>query len=212
MRIAIFGGTFNPLHNGHALVGDVLSCEMKFDKVLFVPTGQPPHKIEQSTIPAKTRLDMVQQFCYTNPCFQCEDCEVSKGGISYTIDTVHYLMQKYPGADFTLVMGQDVAQQFPKWKSSSEIAEICHFLIAARELSFVPTDFCNKPCGEYVDPLLCTDKPFFLADAEKMDNPVLSVSSSEIRYRIANSKAWRYMVPEPIYRYIVENHLYGYSL
>ena len=93
MKVAVFGGTFNPLHVGHAMLADTIVRELGYDKVLFVPTYTPPHKDSAKIIPAEHRMKMIDGFCKSegNGHFELESCEVERGGISYTSDTLEYL-------------------------------------------------------------------------------------------------------------------------
>lgn len=228
MKIAIFGGTFNPLHIGHAMLAETLQKELGFERVLIIPTATPPHKIISNTITANTRLDMVKAFCKEhntfceNSTFIAEDCEIIRGGISYTYDTVTAMLQKYGNildGKLALVMGQETAAQFSKWLDASKIASLCDIIIARRHPDHSNIDtsaFENKSKGNYTNDFSeienaarDIDKTF--AYPHKMlENPLLPVSSTQIRSRIANGLAFRYLLPNAIYEYIINNHLYGY--
>ena len=97
MKIAILGGSFNPLHIGHAFLADSMICDYGYDKVLFVPTCIPPHKEIASGISTEHRLGLVKAFCssVSGGIFELEPCEVERGGISYTVDTLEYIKKKY---------------------------------------------------------------------------------------------------------------------
>ena len=99
MKIAVFGGTFNPLHVGHAMLADTIIRELGFDKVLFVPTYAPPHKEISKILPPQVRMQMIEAFCKSEGSghFELEPCEIERGGISYTSDTLEYLTKKYQG-------------------------------------------------------------------------------------------------------------------
>ena len=114
MRIAVFGGSFNPLHNGHAMLADTIVKELHYDKVLFVPTFIPPHKIVNESIAAEHRLGMIKAFSHSVPdnVFVAEDCEIRRGGVSYTFDTLTFLAEKYKNlldGKLSFVMGDEVA-------------------------------------------------------------------------------------------------------
>lgn len=222
MKIAVLGGSFNPVHIGHAMLADVVLNERGFDKILFVPTFIPPHKQMNSSVLPEQRLEMVRAFCRSSAFggkqkFFAEDCEISRGGTSYTVDTLSYLSEKYKnelaGEKLSFIMGQEVAAQFYKWKNPERIAELADILIAARkpDSSGVETkNHQNKPFGnysaDYEDESYLENFPYRHSFVE---NPVFPVSSTEIRARIAAGKSWRYLVPEAVFQYIISNNLYG---
>ena len=125
MKVAVFGGTFNPLHIGHAMLADTIVKELGYDKVLFVPTYQPPHKDASKIVAAEHRMAMISRFCESegNGHFELEPCEIERGGISYTSDTLEYLTKKYEGKlseKLAFVMGDEVAAEFHKWRNPGQ--------------------------------------------------------------------------------------------
>ena len=230
MKIAILGGTFNPLHIGHCMLADSVLCDLKYDKILFVPTNIPPHKMMNENISAEDRFLMIAAFCksaenYGTERFCAEDCEIKRGGVSYTCDTLQYLMEKYGDkidGKPALIMGQETAAQFYKWKNADEIAESADLIIARRNSGFNGIDirgFTNVPENGYSKDF---DNEFSLKDFETqfnshlscrytmLENPLLPISSTEIRARISQGKSWRYLVPDAVYNYIAEHGLWGY--
>ena len=230
MRIAILGGTFNPLHIGHCMLADSVLCDLKYDKILFVPTNIPPHKMMNENVSVAERFLMVKAFCKSasqdgTERFCAEDCEIKRGGVSYTCDTLQYLMEKYGDkidGKPALIMGQETAAQFYKWKNADEIAESADFIIARRNSGFNGIDirgFTNVPENGYSKDF---DNEFSLKDFERqfnshlscrytmLENPLLPISSTEIRARISQGKSWRYLVPDAVYNYIAEHGLWGY--
>lgn len=222
MKIAVLGGSFNPLHVGHAMLAETVVKELGFDKVLFVPTFIPPHKIMNTAVSPEQRLEMVRSFCKESNAnkeshFFCEDCEIVRGGISYTSETLLYITEKYKselnGTKPAFIMGQEVAAQFYKWKNPEKVTELADILIASRvpeKCDFVMDDFKNIPSGnyseDYSDESYLRNFPYKYAPVK---NLVFPVSSTEIRTRIALKKAWRYLVPEAVFQYIISNNLYG---
>ena len=230
MRIAILGGTFNPLHIGHCMLADSVLCDLKYDKILFVPTNIPPHKMMNENISAEDRFLMIDAFCksaenYRTERFCAEDCEIKRGGVSYTCDTLQYLIEKCGDkidGKPALIMGQETAAQFYKWKNADEIAESADLIIARRNSDFNGIDirgFTNVPENGYSKDF---DNEFSLKDFERqfnshlscrytmLENPLLPISSTEIRARISQGKSWRYLVPDAVYNYIAEHGLWGY--
>lgn len=217
MKIAVFGGSFNPLHNGHAMLADTIIKELHYDKVLFVPTYIPPHKIMNNVIPATQRLEMLKRFCESTPgnIFEVEDCEIQRGGVSYTVDTLTYLTEKYKNqltGKLAFVMGDEVAVQFHKWKNPDGVAALADFIITHRypdagvlESMLVK----NKPSGNYEgDYATKFDVKAFNYPCVYLEKPMLPVSSTEIRGRVKENRSFKYLVPAAVYDYIVENQLY----
>lgn len=219
MKIAIFGGSYNPLHIGHAMVADIVIKELGYDKVLFVPTCNPPHKELHSGVTAVQRFEMVKAFCDSveENCFAVEDCEIKRGGISYTIDTVNFLIEKYKAViegKPALIMGEEIAAEFHKWKNPDEIADLCDLLIFPRFQESVSKNLTEEDCknkaaenynGDFNTEF---EKSNFKYEFKYIETPAVSVSSTEIRYNIKNKKSFRYLVPEAVWKYIEQNKLY----
>lgn len=216
MKIAILGGSFNPLHNAHAMLADTMIKEAGYDKVLFIPTGVPPHKEISSGISTEHRLGMVRAFCNSVPgnFFEVETCEIDRGGISYTVDTLKYIVQKYkkdldgkPG----LIMGEEIAAEFSKWKSPDVISELSDIIIVPRTPDYdsVKNGFHNIPSGHYSGDFNTKfDRNNFGYPCKILDSRMITISSTGIRERIKNNRSFRYLVPYPVFEYICENGLY----
>ncbi len=221
MKLAIYGGSFNPIHNGHLMVADS-ALDLGYDKILFVPTFIPPHKQLMGSVSPSSRLAMIEAAIAGNPKFEIEPCEIQRGGISYTIDTVRFLKEKYRGSvsgKIGLILGQEIAAEFGKWKNPDDVAAFCDIIIATRQ-NFDDRRrssifAANKPRGDYLGGVDATgqflgiDKKTFKWDFVELKNIILPFSSTDIRNRIDQGKSWRYLVPPAVYDYIVSNKLYG---
>ena len=216
MKIAILGGSFNPIHIGHCMLADSVITDLNYDKVLFIPTNLPPHKMLNNAPSAQARFEMVKLACESNPKFVAESCELDRGGVSYTYDTLLQVLDKY-SSELTekpaLIMGQEVASEFHKWHKHEEIVKISNLILARRyqNCNFIDTkQFENKQTdnytGNYVDDSVFNN---FKYEYTLLDNPVLPISSTEIRARITLGKSWQYLVPTEVFRYIKLNNLYG---
>lgn len=220
MRVAILGGSFNPLHIGHAMLADTIIKELGYDKVLFVPTCIPPHKEIAGGISTEARLGMVWAFCNSvgGGKFELETCEVDRGGVSYTIDTLKYIITKYKNqieGKPALLMGEEIAAQFSKWKGPDEIVQLADLIIVPRYPDFfgrklpMYDEVSNKPVGVFDgDFKEKFDKKTFPYPCKCLEIPILPVSSTEIRARIASGRSFRYLVPESVYNYIEKETLY----
>lgn len=218
MRIAIYGGSFNPIHIGHLSLADDVALSLGYDKIIFVPTFIPPHKQLSASVSPMSRMAMLEAAVADNSRFEIETCEFQRGGISYTIDTVKFLMKKYKGkldGKFGLILGQEIAAEFEKWKDPDGVAALCDIIIAKRRIlgDRRAVDH-NAPRGDYVGGIQSSGNFMDVGDSFKwshilLDNFILPISSSEVRARIASGKGWRYLVPLAVYEYIVANRLYG---
>ena len=216
MKIAILGGSFNPIHIGHCMLADSVITDLNYDKVLFIPTNLPPHKMLNNAPSAHARFEMVKLACESNPKFFAESCELERGGVCSTYDTLLQVLDKY-SPELTekpaLIMGQEVASEFHKWHKHEEIVKISNLILARRyqNCNFIDTkQFENKQTdnytGNYVDDSVFNN---FKYEYTLLDNPVLPISYTEIRARIALGKSWQYLVPTEVFRYIKLNNLYG---
>ncbi|MCQ2574237.1 MAG: nicotinate (nicotinamide) nucleotide adenylyltransferase [Treponema sp.] len=220
MKIAVLGGTFNPLHNGHVMIAESACEKLGYDKVLFVPSFMPPHKIMAAGMTAKDRLEMVQGFCEAegNGRFFCESCEMERGGISYTCDTLEFILKKYKNeltGKLGFILGEESAAEFSKWKNPDRITEMADLVIAVRKQGEKrqsgDENVANTPLGNFTgDFSECFNKEKFGYPFIELQNPVLTISSSEIRELIAEEKLWEKYVPKSISDYIKERGLYGY--
>lgn len=217
MKVAVLGGSFNPLHIGHATLADTVARELGYDKVLIVPLFIPPHKLMKDAASPDDRLGLVKAFCSEDSRFEAEDCEIVRGGVSYTYDTLLYIIQKYGDkldGKPAFIMGQEIASEFGKWHRADEVAQIADLVIARRHpdnnnVNTAAFENCavNGYTGGFVPDTISAT---FAWPHKTLENPMLPVSSTEIRARIAQGKSWRYLVPEPVFEYIKEHKLYGY--
>ena len=217
MKLAVFGGTFNPLHIGHAMLADTIITELGYDKILFVPTFITPHKKYTGNVTSDQRLEMVRAFCASegNGHFETETCEFDRGGVSYTSDTLEFLTNKYKDqleGKLAFVMGDEVAAEFDKWRNPEKVSALADLIIVHRypDIGAIEqTLYKNTPSGDYKgDFAVKFDPDAFKYPHIYIENPMLPVSSTDIRGRISEGKSFRYLVPPAVYEYIREHGLY----
>ena len=199
MRIAVFGGSFNPVHIGHLALADDLRASLGYDRVILVPANVPPHKAMASGATAADRLAMLALACESSDFLEYDDCEIARGGVSYTIETIRYLTEKNRSrltGKLGFAFGQDLVAGFGSWRDPDAIAREADLILARR------------PDQEGASAVTAVPVATFPWRHIKLDNPLLPISSSEIRARISSGKGWRYLVPEGVYRYIVDHGLY----
>lgn len=185
MRLAIFGGSFDPIHVGHLYIAEEVRMSLGYDRILFVPSNIPPHKRPSQKVNGEDRLRMIRLATQGNDAFAVDDYELRAGGVSYTIGTIHYVMESYdiegkPG----LIIGDDLVPGFPSWRSAEEIRSLTDIVVARR--SGLNVDHAGL----------------------SVSNVLVPVSSSDIRDRIVSGRPFRYLVPENVYDYIFNNKLY----
>ncbi len=191
MNLAVLGGSFNPIHMGHLALADAVLSSFHFDRLVLVPTNQSPFKQSDVGASAGDRLDMLAASVIGDERISVDDCELRRKGISYTIDTVEDIERRYAVQDkIGLVIGDDLVEGFPSWKRADELAEKVRLIIARRiDRGAVPFAY---PHG-------------------RLENPVIPLSSSELRSAIASGGPWRYMVPQGARRIIEDRKLYGHQ-
>lgn len=198
-KIGISGGTFNPIHNGHLIVAEMVREEFGLEEVLFIPSGMPPHKDLKDVAEAEHRLNMVQQAVKNNPYFFESRVEVERGGYTYTIDTVKNLREVY-GNDTRLyyIIGADVLGDLLTWRNYQEVFKLCGFIAVMRPGN--DTEGFNRQM-EYL-------KDTFGAVIHFINTPLIEISSTNIRNRVKEGKSIKYLVPEAVENYIKEKGLY----
>ncbi|MDR2048499.1 MAG: nicotinate (nicotinamide) nucleotide adenylyltransferase [Treponema sp.] len=201
MKLAILGGSFNPIHIGHLYLADTVLSECGYDRVLLIPARISPFKQDVPAAPAEDRLDMILASVTADPRLAVDDTELKREGVSFTVDTVAEIIERYrPEGKPGLVIGDDLVADFHKWKKAEEIA-VKTDIIIARRMSGVSTTGAQADGFRY--PCLT------------LRNDSLAVSSAMIRERIAlegapgGSPAWRSLVPPGARRIIEERGLYG---
>jgi nicotinate-nucleotide adenylyltransferase len=193
-RIGIFGGSFDPVHNAHVALARLALTELNVDELIWLPAGQPWQK-QRSLAPAQHREAMVRLAIDGEPRFALSRIETRRSGPSYTIDSVRALRAARPGATCFLVIGQDQYAGFHTWHGWQELLGLVTLAVADRA--------ANRP-----DAPLAADAQVLAVAHETVALPMMDVSSTEIRERIAQSLPIDELVPPSVARYIARHHLY----
>ncbi len=197
VRLGIAGGTFDPIHIGHLIIAEVARQECELDKVLFIPTGVPPHKTAYAVTPAAYRYEMVKMAIMDNPYFEISDIEVKREGFTYTVDTLRELKRIYPAnVEFFFIIGSDTLPEVKGWREASLVVKYCHFVVYSR------------PGYDVVEREIRFLRESMGASIYTVQGPLLDISSTDIRDRIEKGKSIRYLVPPLVEEYIYKNHLY----
>jgi nicotinate-nucleotide adenylyltransferase len=191
----MFGGSFNPVHNGHLHAARLILTQTDFTRILFVPLHRPSHKLHNGSATAEDRLAMLRlalsDLDTAGREVLIEECELKRGGLSYTIDTVDYLYETYAVlGKIGIVIGDDLVPGLYSWHRWAELKEKVLFIILSR----------NKGLSEAVPPPGCS--------CVELKNPVVELSSSRIRNLVARGGSAEGMVPDEVAEYIRRNRLY----
>lgn len=198
-RIGISGGTFDPIHNGHLIISEEIRERHNLDKIIFVPTGKPPHKSGYRVTMPEHRFNMVKLAIASNDSFDISRIELDREGYIYTIDTMNYLKQQYEKeTDFFFITGADVVWDLPKWKDPVGLFKICDFIVATRP------GYDTVKLIEEADRL----KREFNARITITKTQLIDISSTSIRERVHENRTIKYLVPECVEEYIKVNGLY----
>ena len=191
MKLAIFGGSFNPPHIGHLIVIECVRDLLQFDKVLFIPSAQPPNKHDTSLAPAQSRLEMTRLAVKANSNLEVSDIDLHRQGISYTIDTVNELMERYPRSSLSLIIGADNLLEFETWKSPDEILARAELIVMSR-----PGFDLHSAKGKYA------------RSAKLVNVPQIGVSGTDFRRRVKFGRSIHYLIPSLVEDYITQKRLY----
>ncbi len=199
IKYGIMGGTFDPIHIGHLVLAEEIRNKLKLNKVIFVPTGNPPHKESNNLTDSKHRYLMTLLATLSNPYFEVSAYEVNKKGITYTIDTIKAFKEKYNGnTDFYFITGADAILELSTWKDIDQLLELCKFIAATRpgfELEEMEREI-NRLGKKY-------NKSIYTIPVA-----ALRISSTNIRERIRENRTTRYLLPDNVINYIKKNDLY----
>lgn len=188
-RIGLFGGTFDPPHLGHLALAECARDQLGLESVLFIPAGTPPHKRGTGRSSAQRRVAMTRLAIRGNRAFRVSLVEVRRRGPSFTVDTLHDLGNRFPGARLFLLMGADSLADFANWHRPREIQRLATLVVAAR-----------PGVRGRVGPR---------SGVVWLENFSVDIASSAIRARARAGRSVRYLVPEAVARYMTRHRVYG---
>ncbi len=204
-RIGLYGGSFNPIHNGHLIVARAIVERLGLERVIFLPSAAPPHKPEEGLLDPAHRAEMVKLAIEDEPSFEFSDFDLTRSGPSYTIDTViHFRELLGRDADLHWIIGADSLPEIVTWYHASALVDACHVITAARA-GWEQIDW-----NEFRKPL--SESQIASLRAGVLDTPVIEIASTDIRRRIREGRSTRYLVPDKVRSYIEVHGLYRDSL
>ncbi|MBE7010897.1 MAG: nicotinate (nicotinamide) nucleotide adenylyltransferase [Ruminococcaceae bacterium] len=195
MKTGLFGGTFDPIHNGHVKLAEFAKNRLELDRIIFVPSGDPPHKSDKKVTGKAHRLAMVQAALKESEA-EISEWEMEREAKSYSVDLVKHFKKEFPEDTFYFIIGADSFRDLPSWWHYRELLELCTFVVVSRP-DTDEDDLLSRYEG--------TEKPprvFFLPDL------MMDISSTQIRERVKAGKDIAKLVPEAVLRYINDHGLY----
>jgi nicotinate-nucleotide adenylyltransferase len=195
-RIGILGGTFDPPHIGHLILAEYARVALDFERLLFVPAADPPHKRDENKVPIEHRLAMLERAIAGNAYFQISRVDIDRPGPHYSVDMVRIIAESYPDADMYFVMGGDSLRDLPTWYHPAEFIQRCKLAVMRRPDETIQPDMHEKIL------------PGLAERVVMIDAPLVGISSTMIVERISQGQSVRYLVPDPVLAYILECRLY----
>ena len=191
MRLGVFGGTFDPIHLGHLILAESCREACRLDRVLFVVSGEPPHKPRDRTPPGD-RVEMVRIAIAGHAVFEASEIELSRPGPHYTFETLEALRAERPDDELFFLIGADSLQDLPTWRRPERIAELASLVVVDRPGIAPPV----PDLGPAARPVV------------RVESPLIEIASRDLRRRIAEGRTIRYRVPRGVEAYIAEQGLY----
>lgn len=196
----LMGGTFDPIHYGHLVTAEEARVEFGLKKVVFIPSGKPPHKEERPITPAQHRYIMTSLAVATNPFFEVSRVEVDRRGYSYTYETVKHFREVFgPEAEIFFITGADALLEILTWRNIDALMSSCQFIGATRP---------GYGMGD-LNGFQARLNPEYRSRIHLLEVPALAISSTDIRQRVKAGRSIKYLLPEAVERYIMNTRLYA---
>lgn len=196
-RILLFGGSFNPLHNGHLIVGRAVAEHLRVKRVILIPSASPPHKQNQALAPAEARLALCHAVADEDPLFHVDDWELKQAGPNYTLLTIQRFRELHgPDVELFWLIGLDSLHELGTWYKAAELVDACTIVSAAR------------PGFDSPDPEMLA-RWFSPSQIEKLlqhvvEGPRIDIAATDIRARVRRGQSIRYLVPDVV-RHTIES-------
>jgi nicotinate-nucleotide adenylyltransferase len=223
MFIGLLGGTFNPIHNGHLHIAHFVNRTLQLDRIIFIPTGDPPHKPAMSLAPAHHRLEMVKRAIAPYPHFTASNHETRSAAVSYSVDTVTQFKKEFPeGTELGFIVGLDAFLDFSSWRKVNQLLTLCHVIVCSRpgvaftqlqSLSFFPAtplsalQSLDQQDIARLDVPLPSGKTIFLLAV-----PPCEVSASTVREQLTLGRPMSHWLPPTVESYIIQHRLYQWPV
>lgn len=201
MRTGIFGGTFDPIHQGHLILAEQCREQARLDQVLFIPAARPPHKQGLPLTSFAQRAEMLSLAVAGNPAFRVDSLEKDRPGPSYTVDTLEEVQRREPSHELFLMLGADCLPDLAHWREPVRIVELATLLVVARPGA--PPWPSERLQAELHLPAGATLRH------QVIQAPLIDIASRDLRRRAAEGRSLRYLVPRSVEAYIQQHGLYA---
>ena len=203
-ELAIFGGSFNPVHLGHLIIAECCLEQARLDRVLFMPAATPPHKQNSLLAHCEDRIEMLRLALASHDKLEISLNECERGGISYTVDTVNDLIAQHPKDHFSLILGPDALADLPSWKKPQEILSAITILAIERR----GVDDIEKTLQEPRLRALLSNKQLQQIKTNRIQVPRIGIRAKQIRESIATGHSIRFRTPREVEQFIADKQLY----
>ena len=198
-RIGIMGGTFDPIHIGHLILGETAYHQFHLDRILFMPAGNPPHKkVRENRATDRQMVDMVRLAIASNPHFSLSLEEMHREGYTYTYRTLERLKDQNPDTEYYFILGADSLYTFDEWREPERILRACTILVGTR----------NHTSDEKLDRVIGELEDKYQGNIQKLESLNIDISSEMIRSWIEKGRSLAYYVPDQVIDYIQKNNIY----
>ena len=201
-RLILFGGSFNPVHFGHLITARSAAELLEAERVVLVPSLNPPHKLEAEMPAAELRLRMSREAVANDPLFEVSDVEIRRGGTSFTVETVSQFREELGEAvELIWLIGADSLPELATWRRTEDLVRLCR-MVTLRRPGWETPDFSalrRRVGNEAVERLT----------GDMIETPMIDISATDIRRRVREGRSIRYLVPEAVVRFIGNHKLYG---
>lgn len=204
MRIGLYGGSFDPVHQGHLIVAECCREQARLDKVLFLPAAIPPHKQGRPLTEAPHRVEMLRLAIGGHPAFAISTDEIDRGGVSYTVDTLSRLRTDHPADELLLILGPDALTDLPTWREPATILDRAEIIAVEREGVDDVRAIADAP---QVAALLGPERARRLVE-NRVTCPAIGIRASALRAAIRAGQSIRYRTPRAVEQYIAAHALY----
>jgi nicotinate-nucleotide adenylyltransferase len=205
MRIGIFGGSFDPVHQGHLVVAECCREQARLDRVVFVPTAIQPFKQSRQPAAGQHRSEMLALAVGGNPAFEISTAELDRGGVSYTVDTLAALQATHGTDELFLILGPDALASLPDWREPARILDLAGVIAVERDGL---DDVSSAVQESRLATLLGRERAQQLT-ADRVRVPALAIRSSDLRALVKAGRSIRYRTPRAVERFIATHGLYG---
>ncbi len=200
MRIGLFGGSFDPIHYGHLILAERCREQAQLDEIWLTPASTNPHKQDGPRATDKQRLEMIRLAIGGHRPFVLSEIELERGGLSYTVDTLRKMNEQHPDAELFFLVGGDSLDQFHRWHQPDQICQLAIPLVVGRPGS-EPADW--SVFSEYV-----SSERLDVFRSFAVESPLIDISSTEIRSRVAAGQSIRFLTPRAVEKYIETQKMY----